>query len=442
MYRTVLDAEMPIEQTVPSFSRSRARWIGLVWLIVAITVTAMAFSGPSGWDTQVYWNAVQSVHRSGDPYADGITAQQGFHNHPPADPSQHPPMTYVYSPGTLPLLRLLTFIPGWLLGPVYWCAVVAGFLLQLWACFQLATAKERRWLVYILPLAALFPGLLCSDVILSGNVAYILYGIVLAAAVPGWKRNKWLWFYSAVLVASICKAPLLTLLAFPVLVGKRQWIPAGITGATGSLLFAGQVLLWPDYFREYLVAVRLQFDWNHDFGFSPVGILGKMLWSPGQSHSSATTIFYLAFATALGTLLLALGHRVRCRGLSREMWVPVALVGTVLLSPRIKEYDIAAISIPMLLIALRSLQLTMRWPASPRAVSADGGDEHSFASPLAPSPSSPPHGFALLLAGLGWFVAINVIAGTGEAWRPTALALLLILFAMGAWPLQGDAHSS
>jgi hypothetical protein len=417
----------------------RTRWIILLWLVAAISIAGMAIAGPAGWDTQVYWNAIQSVHRGGDPYAEGLAAQQAFHSRPPSDPNEHPPMTYVYSPQTLPLLGLLTYIPGWLLGSVYWCAVAAGFMLQLWACYWMASLQERRWLVYLLPFAALFPGLLSNDVILSGNVAYILYGLVLAAAVPGWKRDKWLWFYLAVLVASLCKAPLLTLLAFPVLVGRKQWIPAGITAAVGSLLFAAQPLLWPAQFREYLTAVRLQFDWNHDFGFSPAGILGKILWEPGQSHSTATTTLYLAFAAALGILLLVIGYRQRRYGLAREMWIPVALVGTVLLNPRIKEYDIGAITIPLLLIAWRTLRMVMEMATQWRL----GNPGRHIASPAMFEPmavlrSNRPD-FALALAGLGWFVAINVIAGTGEAWRPTALALLLLLFSLGLWTMHRSA---
>jgi hypothetical protein len=410
----------------------RNLWITLIWLVVAGSVAGMALSGPAGWDTLVYWNAIQSVHHGGDPYAEGIDAQQAFHNRPSPDPNAHPPMTYVYSPQTLPLLKLLTFFPGWLLGSVYWCSVACGLLLQFWACYQMASAGERRWLVYMVPLAALFPGLLNSDVILSGNTAYILYGLILAAAVPGWKRDRWLWFYLAVLTASICKAPLLTLLAFPVLVGRKQWIPAGITAAVGSLIFAGQPLLWPAQFREYLIAVRLQFDWNHDFGFGPAGVLGKVLWEPGQPHSTVTTIVYLVFAATLGGILLATGHRVRRRGLSREMWIPVALLGTLLLNPRIKEYDVAAITIPMLLIAWRTLRLAMDLSAQWRS----GGHADTMASELSPMVVPARPDLALLLAGLGWFLAINVIAGTGEAWRPTELVVLLMLFSLGLWTIH------
>jgi len=75
---------------------------------------------------------------------------------------------------TLPLLRLLQrFLPG--SGLFYWAAIATGALLQLWAGFQMAEERERRWLALMLP-ASPFSGLITDDVFLSGNVAYILYG--------------------------------------------------------------------------------------------------------------------------------------------------------------------------------------------------------------------------------------------------------------------------
>ncbi len=66
----------------------------------------MAYTGPAGWDAQIYWRAVQTIRHGGDPYAAGIAAQLAFLSRPHPSPSDHVPFTYVYSPMTLPLLRL------------------------------------------------------------------------------------------------------------------------------------------------------------------------------------------------------------------------------------------------------------------------------------------------------------------------------------------------
>jgi hypothetical protein len=83
----------------------------------------------------------------------------------------------------------------------------------------------------------------------------------------------------------------------------------------------------------------------------------------------------------------------------------------------------------MLLIAWRVLRLAMDFAAQWRA-----GD--MIASGPAPAAISNRPDLALLLAGMGWFVAINMIAGTEDAWKPTALAVLLLLFSLGAWTVD------
>jgi len=383
----------------------------------------MAFSGSNGWDAQVYWKAIQSVRHGVDPYATGLAAQQAYHEraHTAAD---RPPFTYVYSPITLPLLRVLGTVPSWVLAILYAAAQLAGFLLVLWVGYQMASREERPWLALLLPFVGFFPGLLCDDVILSGNVVYALYGAIFAAAFLGWSRGKWLWYYLAVLAASVCKVPLLTLLAFPVLVGRRQWFASIFTGATGLALFSVQARIWPDLFREYMLAVKLQFDWNHDFGFGPAGVLGQVLWDMRKPYSPATTIAYLIFATALGIGLLFLARMVREGKLPQEQWIPVALVGTILLNPRVKEYDVAVITVPMLLIAWRMIKF---------GVSFSPGKVHGKNS-LAGGSGRNQFDFAVVLAASGWFTAFNILAGE-VSWRPTEMGLLLGVFLLGVGSL-------
>jgi hypothetical protein len=377
----------------------------------------MGVTGPAGWDAQNCWKAVQSVRQGGDPYAEGIAAQQAFHNRPASSAGASAPLTYVYSPLTLSLLRLLALLPDWLLRLLFWSAIAGGFFLQLWAGFQLANAGERRWLALLLPAVAFFPGLITDDVILSGNVAYIIYGPILAAAVYGWKRNRWLWYYVAVLAASICKAPFLTMLAFPVLVGKRQWLSAAGTAAAGLLVIAAQARLWPTLFSEYLTVLRLMFEEAHDFGYGPAGVVGKALWKLGLPYSSATTIVYLGCAALVGLGLLFVSRRVgrdslapeislrSSEGSLRENWIPVALVGTFLLNPRIMKYDMAALTVPMLLIGWRLLRNALERAPQKRTL--------------------------ILAVAASCFIFPNLITVAGPAWWPVELAMMVGILGMG-----------
>ncbi|HLM79984.1 MAG TPA: glycosyltransferase 87 family protein [Terriglobales bacterium] len=406
----------------------------------------MASVGSVGWDAQGYWKASQAVHHDSDPYAEDLVALNAFHTRLASNPAEHPPFVYVYSPMTLPLLRLLAVFPRWLLGLLYWAAIATGALLQLWAGFQMADQRERRWLALMLPAIIFFPGLVTDDAILSGNVAYPLYGAILAAATAGWKRGRWSWYYIAVLAASVFKTPFLVFLAFPVLIesgrdrdsdsdknndrGRRQWVPSAVAAIMGVLIFAAQIRLWPGLFREYLSSLRLVFDYLHDFGYGPAGALGKALWRRGLPSSLATTILHLVVVCALGIVLLFLARRVRERKLPREAWVPVALVGTALLNPRIMKYDLGAITIPMLLIGGRALRFALERSAGEHqaANSHCAGQERSFFDRT------------LILVASGCFLIPNVITVAGPSWFPVETLVLLAIFAMGVWSLDQSSQ--
>lgn len=412
------------------FSRGRLSLIILSWIVAGFMMAYLVHITEAGWDAKVYWKAAQCLHRGGDPYAEGIAVQRAFHDRTLPIREEHPPFTYVYSPLTLPLLRMLATIPGWALAGLYGAALLAGFLLQYWAGWQMADAEERPSLAVIMPFVLLFPGLLLHEVVLSANLAYILYGLILVAAVLGWKHERWSWYYLAVLIASVFKAPLLTLIAFPVLVGRRQqWLPAAVTGAAGLALFAATARIWPQLFKEYLRAVFLQFEWNHDFGFSPSGILSEILYSMKKNAGRAPTILYLVFAGVLIVILLYLAHRVRQGHLSRELWIPIALVGTILTNPRIKEYDVAAITIPMVLLSRRILRIIMNHFSDGEAKSANG-------LPLQGHSNE-----AVFLAGAGWFLVFNILGV--QDWKFMELGILILLFGLGVWSLyQGRSEGS
>ena len=404
------------------FSRGRLSLIIFSWIVAGFLMAYMVHISEAGWDAKVYWKAAKCLHRGGDPYAEGIAVQRAFRDRTLPIREEHPPFTYVYSPLTLPLLRMLAAIPGRALAALYGAALLAGFLLQYWAGWQMADAEERPTLAVIMPFVPLFPGFLLHDVVLSANLAYILYGLILVAAVLGWKRERWSWYYLAVLIASVFKAPLLTLIAFPVLVSRlRQWLPAAITGAAGLALFGAPALIWPQLFKEYLRAVFLQFEWNHDFGFSPSGILSEILFSMKKNAGRAPTILYLVFAAVLVAILLYVAHRVRQGYLSRELWIPVALLGTVLANPRIKEYDVAAITIPMLLLSRRALRFIMNHFSDGAAKSVNG------------LPAQGHSDEAVFLAGAGWFLVFNFLGI--QDWKFMELGILILLFGLGIWSL-------
>jgi hypothetical protein len=401
---------------------SRPRLIALFWIAAVIALAAMAYTGAVGWDAKGYWKAVQSVHHNSDPYAEDIAALQKFHERLATNPAEPRPFVYVYSPLTLPLLRALGVFPGWCVGLLYAVVVAVGAALQLWAGFQMADERERCWLVFVLPAVVFFPGLVTDDVILSGNVAYLLYGGILLGATAGWKRGRWTWYYIAVLIASIFKTPFLAFLAFPVLIDARQWIRSGMTAVAGVLIFAVQARIWPGLFPEYLKSLLLVFDWLHDFGFGPASVLGLYLWRRGRPTATPTTVLFVICAGVIGIVLLMLAGRVRKWNLPREAWVPVAFVGTALLNPRVMKYDLAAITVPMLLVGARVLR--MWWNAGRPAT----GDSTAVKpNPLARMP--------ILVGSISFFLIPNIITTVGPSWFPAEFLVLASILVMGVWSI-------
>jgi len=353
----------------------------------------------------VYINAIHALRSGLDPYVAGMAVQRAAHAYFLVHPNEIPPFTYVYSPITLPLLRVVGELPLRVVETLYWAAYIAGSLTIVWVCTQLAEKDGIRQFQLLAPAAPFFAGLLYSNVMLSGNLAYILYGLILAAALAGWKRNHWGWFYLTTVLASCFKAPLLSLLAIPLLSDRKQRLPACLAGIAGVILFAVQPLLWPSVFHNYLEAVNLQFSYNHDFGVSLAGLAGNVLFFSGHPYSLASTLFYLLYAALVLGALIQLSLRFFAGRISLERWIPVMLLGVVLLNPRIKEYDVAPLTLPMALVGWRVI---------------------SRRTSIARS--------AVILSLL--FLCVNVLAQiSGESWKWVEGILLASLFVAGAWDL-------
>lgn len=383
-----------------------------MWVAVVIAVAIWTHFETPGWDVRVYVAAIHSLRAGHDPYADAMAIQQAYHDRQ-GDLSGDPPYSYVYSPITLPLLRAIGRAPLRLCGTVYWLVYIASVLASIWIAMQFVQEGERHFFGYLAPAAAFFPGLLLNGTVLSGNVAYLLYAAALCAALAGWRRGVWGWFYAVVLLASCVKAPLLSLVAIPVLSARGQWRKAALTIAAGIGLFVVQPLVWPSLFRNYLEAVDLQFLFNRDFGCSPAGLFSDAIFRMGVPYSPFGLLFYLFYAVPLFAVLLYLSGRYLRGDLTLNQWAPVLLAGVILLNPRIMEYDVAPITLPLALIAWRFAVRT----------------------------ASTTRGAALYCAVV--FGATNAVASYGWYIRKLVDAPLLVaIFAAGCWSLWKRPRTS
>ena len=150
---------------------SSSQYVVLLWALAVITILLWARLGGVGWDVAIYRAGMFSLRAGHDPYADAISIQRIFHQQFQANPSlfvnQDPPFSYVYSPITLPLLRLIGAVPVWLSGTLYSLLYIAAALAQVWVTFRAVERSERPYFRYLAPVAFFFPGFIAAATIMS-----------------------------------------------------------------------------------------------------------------------------------------------------------------------------------------------------------------------------------------------------------------------------------
>jgi hypothetical protein len=390
----------------------------ILWILTLIALPFwIATDGPIAWDLDVMVKAARALQAGSDPYLTGIANQDAFLHSSAYRAGAARPFVYVYSPITLPVLKLLGSLPEVAVITCYWLTYALAILLQLWVVLRLSNLKERWFLSTIAPLTLFFPGLLLFDSVLSGNIAFPLYGLMLGAFWVGWKCERWIWFYLAVILASCFKAPYLVYLALPLLCARRSWIPVGLAATAGVGLFALQALIWPVQFQHYLLAIDRIFSYNNDFGSGPAGRLGAVAVGFSSRYAMIGSVAYVCVALLLSSVLLYLSSFYKKGLVEAEDWFPVMLLGVLLLNPRLNEYDIFPFTIPMALIAYRLARPTLTRPIWFRW------------SLIA--------GFAIL-----WGVANYAANISHETWKYIECGILLAIFVSGCWQLMRAVEQS
>ena len=342
------------------------KWAGCLWIGTVATILIWTSLAYSGWDAAVYQRAMHAVSVGRDPYLPESSAQTSTGLAENVTSDLNPPLGYIYPPATLLLLRGVGTLPERPTIFAYWLLYIASTLSLLWVGMQFVRPAERRWFLLLVPIAPFFPGLLADGVLLGGNIAFILYAAVLLAATLGWRTNRWFWFYAAVLVASVFKPPYLSLIAIAPFSARRQWVPAVTTAIVGLAAFTAQAVFLPHMFHQYLQALDHLFQRRRDFGCSPAGLITDLLFGHNISYFSASIIIYLTLALPLLFILLHLSRHYLDGLLSSDEWFPILLTGVILLNPRLIEYDVAPITLPLALVGWRvfaplCIRFGLRW---------------------------------------------------------------------------------
>jgi len=342
---------------------TRTALLLLPWIAVSIVLLLSARWGDRTTvlrDAMIYRRAIESVRSGQGPYAAGLALQQRAWQ----SGQEQQTWAFVYPPVTLPLIHIAAWMPAWLYEGLYWLAYAVGASAQLWAMFAMLKPAERRVARYLMPACFVLPAFMYStESLFAGNVVFILYGAILWAAVMGWRKGDWRWFYLVVLVASCIKPQILTLLLLPPLSAAGQWLWAVLTAGGAVSIFAAQTLFFPSTYKEWRHAVDVQLmNYDREFGHGPVGVLGRVLWKRGLAWELPCAIFYLSLALLILAALIYISRMFRAGRVSLADCVPVWLIGVVLLNPRLLGNDIFPLTIPMAAIAWRSaMDLTRSW---------------------------------------------------------------------------------
>lgn len=398
-----------MSQGLPAGAKSTQmpKWFDWVekalWIGAALSVIGMLIWLPHCWDAADYRAAMEHV-------SSYIHGEQR--------------VSLVYSPlAMIPTLSIAHLLPEWPVIALFWLTYLGGWIAQTWAGLQLVQGTEFRLLRCAAPVLAFFPGLLLSDVIISGNIAYVLYGLMFVAAVYGWRHEHWSWFYLAVLLAACVKVHMLTMLAIPLLCARRPWRPALLTVAATAGLYVMQWKLWPGAFQTYLNSLATMSHSSRDFGCGPAGNVARVLHRFAIPYQVASITVYAIYALTLFAFLFWMASLYRRQQIRAEHWIPVMLIGVLLFNPRILTYDAAAFSLPILLVVWRTLcgpDGRVRKPAL-------------FAT------------IALLLA-MNAFIEMNedFVRVWQDAWKYLEMGVLFVVFGCGVRALlqEARAHST
>jgi hypothetical protein len=173
----------------------------------------------------------------------------------------------------------------------------------------------------------------------SSNVAPSLYLAILLAAVPGLRKNRWIWFYAVLFAAALVKMTFLTMLLFPLLAGRRQWGRSIGCSAGVAAVYWLEKLLRPDLYLGYKNALVQQIKVQALYGYGVFGMAADFeqyrLHRPVSAFSYAV---HALFAAVLFSLLLWLRRR-GADAREPSIWLGLLVMASIIMNPRVLHYD-------------------------------------------------------------------------------------------------------
>ena len=314
---------MSCESLTERFPPPRPLYL-LMYCVAALGL--YAWLNPGGthvlWDAKVYARAIADWRAHTDPYTD----REG--------------LIFVYPPVFLSVAGFLArLMPGNLGWYLFLCAHIFATLAL--PCLLAQFYFRRTWLsvAFAYTIFAAEPGFAALVSLRAGNLANLFYFIVLVAALPGLRRNRWGWFYAAAFLIGMVKIAFLLALLLPVFAGRRQRLRSVICAVAAATSYPLQRWIAPLSYRAFVAAANLQVGAHADYGY---GILGtaatierKLLHRPVGLFPFVVQAVFIA-GIVIGLYLL---QRHMQQSATGGVWLALLLTAIILCNPRIERYD-------------------------------------------------------------------------------------------------------
>jgi hypothetical protein len=319
--------------------------IAVAFLVVCFTWgRARLFWGAFFWDARVYARAIATWRAGGDPYLFD----------PAALPFANPPL-FLKS-----VVWLSYLFPGHLGWYVYLAALIAATFAIPWLLARFYVRSEWMTPVVALAVFALQPRFMVERMMMSGNVATLLYAPILISGIPGLRRNRWALFYLTITLAAVAKPAFLALLILPLLAGSRQLLQSAVTAVCVFAVYILQRLTMPRLFLAFRDALYVQLVEKHDAG---AGMYGHFLELGGRvalvrGPVRASIAHFAVVAILAGALFLL--RKGRDLPAVEKLWVPALIVMAILADPRLQDYDIDIAVVPAVYVCAECARQAMR----------------------------------------------------------------------------------
>jgi hypothetical protein len=239
----------------------------------------------------------------------------------------------------------------WHILPAHWGPYMYG-LAHVAATLALPLVLARyffrsRWLGPLFAMLVFFasPRFVGIQTFLEFNIASILYVLAFIVAIPGLKKNRWQWFYLAVLFAAMIKITFLALLILPVLAGRKQWgrsIVCAIAVVAVNLL---QLQFLPQLYNGYQWSLQQGIAAQQHFGYGVFGIAATYHYKQRNGIGVAAYVISLAVSFTILGLMLAMRQKLQRTGnfgpdsTLWSYWLAFVVMTIVLVNPREMQYD-------------------------------------------------------------------------------------------------------